>query len=134
MSGSALAQAWRECQRAARRELQDLSGLGGETECLSDLREAMSAWVEEFSEEGEQGPFEEDVISLGDYLGKVVSLERDLDKAVAIVEWVMYLVGDQEMPDAQVREGWAKAVSTLQSGVQAAVKERGLPPVDFVAR
>ena len=101
---------------------------------LPELREAMSAWVEGFSQEDEEGPFDEDVDALTTYLGKVVGIEHDLSKAVAIADWVAYLVDDREMPNEQVRGAWTRTILSIQEGIQRAVKERGLPPVAFVGR
>lgn len=98
---------------------------------LSELREAMSAWVKEFSEDGEEGPFEEDVAALATYLGRVVTEERDMQKAAAVVDWVVYLVADCNFRPGLLRDGWGKAVQQLKGGVQSAVGQRGLPPVAF---
>jgi DNA repair protein REV1 len=98
---------------------------------LSELREAMSAWVKEFSEDGEEGPFEEDVASIVTYLGRVVTEERDMQKAVSVVDWVAYLVADCDFRPGLLKDGWEKAVTQLKDGVQVAVKKRGLPPVEF---
>ncbi|PYH44174.1 putative DNA damage repair protein Mus42 [Aspergillus saccharolyticus JOP 1030-1] len=85
---------------------------------LPDLRNAISAWYHAFNppapgrvpdpeqssastadtEEGEgdddedAGPFDEDVVSLARYLKRVVLEERDLEKAVAVVRWLIWLV------------------------------------------
>ena len=98
---------------------------------LSDLRDAMSAWVKEFSEEGEEGPFEEDTAALATYLGRVVTEERNLQKAVSVVDWVAYLVTDCNIPSGLLKDGWDKAITQLRDGVQRAVKRRELPPVEF---
>jgi DNA repair protein REV1 len=98
---------------------------------LSELREAMSAWVKEFSEDGEEGPFEEDVASIVTYLGRVVTEERDMQKAVSVVDWITYLVADCDFRPGLLKDGWEKAVKQLKDGVQVAVKKRGLPPVEF---
>ncbi|PYI36558.1 DNA repair protein [Aspergillus indologenus CBS 114.80] len=77
---------------------------------LPDLRHALTAWYtafnpaldpneedeqeeeEEEEEEEEPGPFDEDIRSLARYLKRVVLDERDLEKAVAVVRWLIWLV------------------------------------------
>lgn len=98
---------------------------------LSELRAAMSAWVKEFSEDGEEGPFEEDVAALATYLTKVVIEEFDMQKAVSVVDWVAYLIEDSAFRPGLLKDGWDKALTHLKDGVQTAVKQRGLPPVKF---
>jgi DNA repair protein REV1 len=66
--------------------------------------------------------------------------EKDLDKAVSVVRWLMWLVDEHsqeqrlEEPHGSRPEGtvtWEKAILTLQNSVQEALEQRGLPPVDF---
>lgn len=98
---------------------------------LAELRDAMSAWVKEFSEADEEGPFEEDVAALATYLGRVVTDESNMQKAVSVVDWVCYLVADCDFLPGLLRDGWEKAITQLKVGVQTAVQRRGLPPVQF---
>lgn len=98
---------------------------------LSELRDSMSAWVKEFSEDGEEGPFDEDVAALTAYLGRVVIDESDIQKAVSVVDWVAYLVADRNFRPGLLRDGWEKTVTQLKDGVQKAVKQRGIPPIQF---
>jgi DNA repair protein REV1 len=96
---------------------------------LADLRDAMSAWYREFADEG---PYEEDIEALVKYLKAVVVEERDMEKAVAVVKWVCWLHGEGgEELDPSIKERWDVAIQTLQEGVQQAVCERGLAPVEF---
>jgi len=105
---------------------------------LPDLRNAVRAWYSAFASEG---PYAEDVQMLCTYLRRVIAEEKDIDKAVSVVRWLMWLVdedrGPQESADNQSpRSGqgvvtWADAVMTMQSSVQSALGERGLGPVDF---
>ncbi|MCJ1450826.1 deoxycytidyl transferase [Mycoblastus sanguinarius] len=90
---------------------------------LPELREAISAWFDEFREEG---PYKEDVDALVKYLGKVVIEERDLDKAVSVGKWLGWVI--DEGGNGAV---WGEAISEVKDGVQDAVKERGLGRVDF---
>ncbi len=98
---------------------------------LPELREAMTAWVEEFSGDSEEGPFEEDVSALAAYLGKVVTIESDLEKAVSVVDWVAFMVKSRDLSNELLPSPWSLALARLQGTVQGAVISRGLPPVEF---
>jgi DNA repair protein REV1 len=100
----------------------------------AELKDAMSSWYEEFKDEG---PFAEDTEALVKYLRRVVLEERDLDKAVSVVKWVGWLIGQSEHDregdgdDGQNEDAWRRALTVVQDGVQSAIKERGLGMVDF---
>lgn len=104
---------------------------------LPDLRDAVREWYTAFAVDG---PFSEDVASLSTYLRRVTVEEKDVDKAVSVVRWLRWLVDD----DARQRElqnkrpnswqgsvTWSEAIGSMQECIQAAVDERGLPPVEF---
>ena len=83
------------------------------------------------------GPFAEDVESLSKYLQRVVVDEKDIDKAVSLVNWLTWLVNDGRDGSSE-KEGlydtavtWDDALGVLRDGVRAAVEERGLPDVEF---
>jgi DNA repair protein REV1 len=104
---------------------------------LPDLRDAVGSWHQAFAA---GGPYSEDVTSLCTYLSSVTLKEKDLDKAVSVVRWLMWLVDEHsqeqrsEEPHRSRPEGtvtWEKAILTLQNSVQEALEQRGLPPVDF---
>ena len=90
---------------------------------LSDLREAVSAWFEEFNDEE---PYREDVEALVTYLKRVILDENDMAKAVSVVKWLGWII-DQ----GSGAQYWGKSLKIVQEGVQLAVKERGLGRVDF---
>lgn len=90
---------------------------------LGELRQAISAWYEEFEEEG---PHEDDVSSLATYLKAVVKDERDVRKAVKVVAWVEWVVGEGDGGDE-----WEDAVSVLRETVSGAARERGMGEVKF---
>ena len=101
---------------------------------LSDLRDAVGAWHSSFMNDG---PFAEDVESLSKYLQRVVVDEKDIDKAVSLVNWLTWLVNDGRDGSSE-KEGlydtavtWDDALGVLRDGVRAAVEERGLPDVEF---
>lgn len=90
---------------------------------LPDLRTAISAWYDAFSDEE---PNEEDVEALVVYLRRVVLEESDMAKAVSVVKWLAWVV-DQ----GGGGEWWDNAVTMVQEGIQRAVGERGLGRIDF---
>lgn len=112
---------------------------------LSDLRDAISSWHEAFSSDG---PFEEDVLSVGRYLKCVIVDERDLDKATSVLSWLVWLIDDEQnakesdafkTPDPSGRTGnssqtamtWEAAISSLRASVDEGCAERGLPSVEL---
>lgn len=108
---------------------------------LSDLRDAVSAWHAAFADEG---PFAEDVTSLSRYLRRVVTEEKDVDKAVSVINWLAWLVDDgrrnEEAPKSKQPEvpesprdsvTWDGALRSLRVDLNSAIGERGLPPVEF---
>ncbi|KAE8377406.1 hypothetical protein BDV26DRAFT_263743 [Aspergillus bertholletiae] len=111
---------------------------------LPDLRDAVGAWHAAFADDG---PFAEDVDSLARYVQRVVTDEKDVDKAVSVVRWLMWLVEDAKDDISESLNGqgssvglargsqstttWDGALKSLQENILAALEERGLPPVDF---
>lgn len=90
---------------------------------LSDLREAVSAWYEEFRDED---PYREDVDALVMYLRRVVLDERDMAKAVSVVKWLSWVIDQNDGA-----KFWGTALKLVQDGVQVAVEERGVGNVAF---
>jgi len=91
----------------------------------TDLRQAIKSWVKEFADEG---PYAEDVGALVKYLGKVVKEERDLGKAVGVVKWLSWCLGDVDGVD----EGsWDEALGNIKGGINEAARARGLGKVMF---
>lgn len=97
---------------------------------LPELRDATSAWVREFSVDGE-GPDGEDLNALSEYLEKVVSIERDMAKAVGVVNWLATVIDYEAFNSPELRLLWEAAISRLQRDLQRAIASRGLPPVVF---
>ncbi|OOF98863.1 hypothetical protein ASPCADRAFT_513014 [Aspergillus carbonarius ITEM 5010] len=112
---------------------------------ISDLRDAISSWHAAFSSEG---PFEEDVVSLGRYLKRVIVDEKDMDKAVSVLKWLMWLIDDEQnenasdafkTPDPSGKTGsssqsavaWEATIRMLRESVDEGCAERGLPPIDL---
>jgi DNA repair protein REV1 len=98
---------------------------------LEELRDAMSAWVEEYSGADEAGPYDEDVSALGTYLSLVIGDEHDMDKAVSVIDWLTQVVTMQSFGDNRVGQAWTAAIASLRDHVQGAIHRRGLPPVSF---
>lgn len=95
-----------------------------------DLRLALKEWIREF---GEEGPYDEDVGALAKYLGRVVTEERDMFKAVAVVKWFEWIIGDFADADGWFeKKRWEEALGDVKDGVQMAAAERGLGEVKFV--
>ncbi|PGG96439.1 hypothetical protein AJ79_09591 [Helicocarpus griseus UAMH5409] len=112
---------------------------------LPELRDALDEWYGAFETEP---PFEEDVAALAKYLKRVVLEEKDIAKAVAVVGWLAWLISnnppDRPQPDqgggsretgtdtsSESRNAWIRTLQSLRDGVSDAVRERGLPPVEF---
>ncbi|KAL6711683.1 deoxycytidyl transferase [Coniothyrium glycines] len=95
-----------------------------------NLRSAMKNWVEEFDDEG---PYEEDVAALVRYLKQVVLDERDLRKAVGVVQWLEYIVGElvDKKRDRFAEEKWRLSMETIKAGIRAAAKHKGVGVVSF---
>ncbi|CAO2652263.1 Nn.00g005460.m01.CDS01 [Neocucurbitaria sp. VM-36] len=98
-----------------------------------DLRGAMKEWVKEFADEG---PYAEDVQALVKYLEKVVLEERDLSKAVGVVKWIGWVIGEQEDWDGNegvrfASKEWGGALEKIRGGVKGAAGKRGLARLSF---
>lgn len=95
---------------------------------LPQLRDAVSEWIREFKEEG---PYVEDVDALVKYLGRVVKEEGDMDKAVSVVRWFGWVLGEElESVEAEAKGKWNDALERVKGGVTGAIRERGLGSVD----
>lgn len=95
---------------------------------LTDLREAMSAWVQEFQDEG---PNPDDVDALIRYLKRVAGDEEsDMAKAVSVIRWLRWMVDETGRAGKRNVE-WEKAVGRVEEGLQEVIKGRGLGTVAF---
>ncbi|CAK1366908.1 unnamed protein product [Cercospora beticola] len=95
---------------------------------LPELRNTVSAWFKEFSDEP---PYPEDVDALITYLRTVVIDERDLDKAVSVVNWMAWVLEDSEGVPEDVMNGWEDALGRTRRGVQEAATTRKLGTIKF---
>ena len=69
-----------------------------------------------------------DVEMFGQYLRKVVLVERDMEKATKLVRWLDWVV-EVNGPDCEGKESWRRAVKGIKGEVQTAAKQRGLAPL-----
>jgi DNA repair protein REV1 len=105
---------------------------------LSDpekLRSVIKEWWREFAV---AGPDNDDVRAFSRYISRVVSEERNMEKAVRLVKWVDYVVEDwedlfsdipvttREIYEKEGKERWRGAVEKLKDTIQEVVRERGL--------
>ncbi|CAL3962294.1 unnamed protein product [Diplocarpon coronariae] len=89
---------------------------------LPQLRDTLRAWFDEFVDDG---PHPDDVAAMERYLRRVVTDERDMSKAVAVVKWIEWLI-DESDEDNEGTKGWCEALAGIKEKVQLAVQERGL--------
>ncbi|KAF2213691.1 hypothetical protein CERZMDRAFT_39257 [Cercospora zeae-maydis SCOH1-5] len=95
---------------------------------LPELRSTVSAWFKEFSDEP---PYPEDVDALITYLKAVIVEERDLDKAVSVVNWMTWVLEDSECVPEDVMNGWEDALGRTRRGVQEAATKRDMGTIRF---
>ena len=95
---------------------------------LPELRDALSDWAKEFRREG---PYREDTDALCTYIGKVIAEEGNMNKAVAAVKWLTWVVEEELVEEGDAREKWKEALVVVRDAVQKSVKERGLGSVKF---
>ena len=94
-----------------------------------DLRAAMKDWVSTFADDG---PYVEDADALIKYLGRVVCDERDMAKAVGVVGWLEWVVGEgEDEVEGFAKKNWDDAVERVKEGVQKAAQDRGLRSIVF---
>lgn len=99
---------------------------------LPDLRDAIDDWFQEFASDG---PYEEDIDVLVDYLRKVIQEEQNMAKAIALGKWLARVVEAAEMDSESAEHAkgikrWQYTLEKVREGIQAAVKGRGLGKVD----
>ena len=98
-----------------------------ELSTLPQLRDTLSAWHREFSDDG---PHPDDVAAMERYLRRVVLDERDMAKVVGVIRWITWLL-DESPSDNAGKRVWTKALEGIKEKVQGAVKERGLGKLEL---
>ncbi|CAP69360.1 uncharacterized protein PODANS_1_10240 [Podospora anserina S mat+] len=102
------------------------TGEEGKVTGLEEVKKMVRAWFEMNKEEG---PHEMDVEVFGGYVKRVVTVERDMEKARGLVRWLGWLV-EEETETEEGRKGWEEAVEGIRGFVGEGVKERGLGGLD----
>jgi DNA repair protein REV1 len=95
-----------------------------------ELRAALKAWIVEFADEG---PYREDVAAFVAYLDRVVVEERDMAKAIGVVKWMDWIVGELEDDDGRLssKRDWEEAVSQVKNAMTNSARKRGLGRVEI---
>ncbi|KAG8169802.1 hypothetical protein KVR01_000547 [Diaporthe batatas] len=88
---------------------------------IQEVKDMLSAWHRETQDEG---PHRADVEVFERYLARVVTEERDMEKAKKLIRWLDWLVDDGE--DSKGRQGWMDAFANVKNAVDRALGERGL--------
>lgn len=70
------------------------------------------------------------------YLSRVVGQEGDMAKAVAIIKWLYWLIGESDTGSSEqtLSPGmrvWNRVALRVREGVQNAVRDRGLGALDI---
>jgi DNA repair protein REV1 len=93
---------------------------------LRDVKDMVAVWHEATREEG---PHRADVEVFERYVARVVTEERDMEKARVLVKWLRWVVEEGE--DGAGKTSWREAVGRVEGAVQRAMGERGLGGMDF---
>lgn len=92
----------------------------------ADVRDMVAVWHDATRQEG---PHRADVDVFARYVARVVTEERDMEKARVLVRWLEWVV--EEADEGPGKESWREAVGSVKTAVQGAMGERGLGPMDF---
>ena len=93
----------------------------------TDIKAMLNAWHRETRDEG---PHQADVEMFEKYLAKVVTEEKNMDKARRLVLWLDWIV-EEENSEGKGKQSWRSSVVSIKDEVQKAVKSRGLGPMKF---
>lgn len=93
---------------------------------VQEVKDMLSAWHRETKDEGPHGA---DVEVFKGYLARIVTEERDMEKARKFVKWLDWLIDTGE--DGKGKEGWGDALTGVKTAVQKALGDRGLGPMNF---
>ncbi|KAK1636796.1 impB/mucB/samB family protein [Colletotrichum phormii] len=99
--------------------------MGSAVKSIQEIKDMLEAWHDGTRYDG---PHQDDVKVFEKYLARVVSEERDMEKASRLVRWLDWLVED-DGSEGRGKQGWRKTVADIKAGVQRAVEQRGLGPV-----
>lgn len=99
---------------------------------VQEVKDMLSAWHRETSSEG---PHAADIEVFEKYLARVITDEKNMEKASKLVKWLGWLIEDGQ-DEVQTGRGkgsrsWQEALVRIKDAVQAALRERGLGPMVF---
>ncbi|KAI0432136.1 impB/mucB/samB family protein [Xylaria sp. FL1042] len=95
---------------------------------LVEIRDILSVWYRETNDEG---PHQRDVQVFVNFLVKVITEEKDMDKAQKLVRWLDFLVDEDESEEHSGKAAWRATVGDIKDEVQKAMQSRGLGPLDM---
>ncbi|CAN8099355.1 unnamed protein product [Discula destructiva] len=101
---------------------------------LQEVKDMVNAWHRETKDEG---PHHADVEVFEKYLARVVTEERDMEKARKLVIWLNWIIEEEEEEEGQIeggrkgRGGWRDALAGVRKAVQSALDARGLGSLVF---
>lgn len=96
---------------------------------VQEVKDMLNAWHRETEDEG---PHIADVEVFEKYLARVVTEERDMEKAKKLVRWLDWIIEEDELEDGHKgREGWREALAGVKRAVQTALRARGLGSMVF---
>lgn len=97
---------------------------------VQEVKDMLSAWHRETKDDGPHGA---DVEVFEKYLARIVSEERDMDKARKLVRWLDWIIEEEDEPEANQKgsEGWRDALDGVKNAVQKALNARGLGSMAF---
>lgn len=93
---------------------------------MQDVKDMVGVWHGATQDEG---PHRADVEVFERYVARVVTEEKDMEKARVLVKWLGWVV--EEGVEGGGKESWREAVEAVKRAVQGAMAERGLAPMDF---
>ncbi|KAI0100420.1 impB/mucB/samB family protein [Nemania sp. FL0031] len=100
---------------------------GGKMTTFVEIRDMLNIWYQETNDDG---PHQRDVDVFGEYLAKVITEERDMDKAQKLIRWLYFLL-DEDESERPGKEAWRAVVEDIKQQAQKAVQSRGLGPLDI---
>lgn len=97
---------------------------------VQEVKDMLSAWHRETKDEG---PHSADVEVFEKYLARVVTEERDMQKARELVNWLEWIIEEEDEPgDGQKsKEGWKESLDSVKKAIQRSLDDRGLGPMVF---
>ncbi|OTB07532.1 hypothetical protein M426DRAFT_317836 [Hypoxylon sp. CI-4A] len=98
---------------------------------LAEIRDMLNVWHRETRVDG---PHKRDVDMFEKYLVRVLLEEKDMDKVVKLIRWLVYLIEDKDdgaESEARGREAWQEVLRHVKQEVQSAMQSKGLGPLDI---